>query len=213
MSARPDVLTVRPDEPATLNDHESRSDGHAWLMQTTMDVVNFVAAQPVLMAPLRAVATLALPDCWIGGGVIRNAVWDHLHGHPVRIAAGTDVDVVYFDPQSASAERDLQIEWRLSASWPGIPWSVRNQARMHERNGDAPYLSTEDACRRWPETATAIAARLWDGQVQVIAPHGVDDLVRLIVRPTPAFDRKMQVYEARLATKDWSRRWPRLTFL
>lgn len=47
----------------------------------------------------------------------------------------------------------------------------------------------------------------------VIAPHGIDDLVHMIVRPTPAFRTKMSVYEQRLASKVWARRWPQLTFL
>jgi uncharacterized protein len=182
-------------------------------MQTLRDVTNFVAEQPLLMALLRAIATLAIDDCWIGGGIIRNSVWDYLHDYPVRLATESDVDVVYCDRRNVNPESDLAIKRRLTNDWPDIPWSVRNQARMHERNGDAPYRSSEDACRCWPETATAIAARLWDGQVQIVAPHGVDDLVRMIVRPTPAFCTKMSVYERRLASKDWARRWPRLTFL
>jgi uncharacterized protein len=182
-------------------------------MQTLRDVTNFVGEQALLMALLRAIATLDIDDCWIGAGVIRNAVWDYLHGYPVQLASGSDVDVVYCDHRNVNSERDRVIERRLTNDWSGIPWSVHNQARMHERNADAPYRDSADAIRCWPETATAIAARLWDGQVQIIAPHGVDDLVRMIVRPTPAFRTKMSVYELRLASKNWARRWPRLTFL
>jgi hypothetical protein len=180
-------------------------------MWTVQDVANFVGGQPLLMGLLRAIDTLALDDCWLGAGVIRNAVWDYLHDYPVQFAAGSDVDVVYFDHLKVHSEIDL--EHRLAKNWTTIPWSVRNQARMHERNGDPPYRNTEDAVRCWPETATAVAAGLRDGRVQIIAPHGVDDLVHLIVRPTPVFKKKLSVYERRLASKEWARRWPRLTFL
>src|SRR6201996_9039203 len=122
------------------------------------------------MGLLRAVAALAIDDCWIGAGVVRNAVWDHLHNYSVQLVSGSDVDVVYFDRSKASPERDVEIERQLANNWTGIRWSVRNQARMHERNGDAPYRDTEDAVRCWPETATAVAARLCEGQVQIIAP-------------------------------------------
>jgi uncharacterized protein len=81
---------------------------------------------------------------------------------------------------------------------------------MHTRNGDAPYHSTADAVRRWPETATAVAARIDAGRVEILAPHGIDDLVGLIVRPTPAFRDKPEQVLNRLAAKDWLRRWPRL---
>lgn len=182
-------------------------------MRTLPDIAQFVAAQPHLMALLRAVATLRVDDCWIGAGAVRNAVWDHLHGYPVQPVSGSDVDVVYCDHRSIGPERDRELERRLSRDWTGIPWSVHNQARMHGRNGDAPYRDTEDAIRHWAETATAIAARFHDGQVRIIAPHGVDDLVGLIVRPTPAFATRQEIYQSRVASKEWSRRWPRLTFL
>jgi len=182
-------------------------------MRTVEDVANFVGEQPLLMGLVRAVATLAIDDCWIGGGVIRNAVWDYLHDYSVQLVSGSDVDVVYCDHSNVNSERDMVIERQLTNDWTGIPWSVRNQGRMHQRNGDVPYRDTEDAARCWPETATAVAARLSDGRVQIIAPHGIDDLVHMIVRPTPAFRTKMSVYDRRLASKDWARRWPRLTFL
>ena len=181
-------------------------------MRTVEDVAVFVGAQARLMALLRAIAPLAVDDCWIGAGVIRNAVWDYLHDYPVQLAAGSDVDVVYCDKSNVKLETDLEIQRRLTADWADVPWSVCNQARMHERNGDPPYRDVEDAIRCWPETATAIAARLRDGRVQIIAPHGVDDLVDMIVRPTPVFRTKMPVYERRIAAKDWARQWPRLSF-
>ena len=70
-------------------------------------------------------------------------------------------------------------------------WSI--SFPPYERNGDAPYRKTDDAIRCWPETATAIAARLSGTRVEVLAPHGVHDLVNLIVRPRPSpknFDAK-----------------------
>jgi hypothetical protein len=66
-------------------------------MRTVQDVANFVGEQPLLMGLLRAVATLAIDDCWIGGGIIRNAVWNYLHDCSVQLVSGSDVDVVYCD--------------------------------------------------------------------------------------------------------------------
>ncbi len=83
---------------------------------------------------------------------------------------------------------------------------------MHERNGDPPYRSSADAMRHWPDTATAVAARWTRNGVQVMAPLGVEDLLGLIVRPGPAFARKMDVYRHRIASKDWATRWPKLRF-
>jgi len=81
---------------------------------------------------------------------------------------------------------------------------------MHLQNGDPPYLNTADALRHWPETCTAIAARSLDGRIELLAPFGIDDLVSLVVRPTPTFADKIEVYRARIASKAWQVRWPKL---
>ena len=173
------------------------------------DIAAFIAGQPSMMRVLLAVAGQHLPDGWVGAGFVRNAVWDALHGlaSPRECA---DVDVVFFDPSDASPERDAGIEADLVAGYPDVPWSVRNQARMHARNGDAPYADTRDALRHWPERCTAIAARASGNRVELLAPLGVDDLVGLIVRPTPAFAGKMNIYRQRVQQKNWLRLWPRL---
>ena len=92
---------------------------------------------------------------------------------------------------------------------PALPWSVRNQARMHTRNADAPYRSATDAMRPWPETASAVAAWLdAAGCLHIAAPCGLFDLA---LRPTPvAAARRPRVFAARLAAKPWLHEWPRL---
>jgi hypothetical protein len=182
-------------------------------MRGEKPVVEIIQAMPRLMDCLTAVGALRLPDCWIGAGAIRNTVWDRLHGFSDDTAHDTDVDVVWFDPEKASPDQDSALEARLSAAMPGQEWQVRNQARMHMRNRDPAYRDTEDALRYWPETATAVAARLRNGQVELIAPFGLDDLLGLTVRPTPAFRQKPEIYAARQASKNWSVRWPKLKFL
>jgi hypothetical protein len=181
-------------------------------MQSRIEIAKFLEGQPLILSILKQVEALSLEDCWVGAGLIRNAVWNHLHGRPVELSLDGDVDVVYWDLNDISSERDITIEKRLFRENANIPWSVHNQARMHERNGDAPYRNVEDAIRYWPETATAIAARLIGTDVEVLAPHGVQDLINLIVRPTPAFVLKQSVYSTRFSAKDWARRWPRLQF-
>ncbi len=161
-------------------------------------------------AALLAVASLDLPDCWIGAGAIRTAVWDRLHGRPPAPPDG-DVDVVWFDPARADPSLDRALEAVLRARAPGPDWSVRNQARMHARNGDAPYRSTMDAMRFWPETATAVAARCTAGGCEVAAPFGFGDLVGLLLRPTPAFSgARHPAFLARVRDKGWLARWPLL---
>ena len=160
------------------------------------------------MSQLKAVESLSLPDCWIGAGFLRNTVWDALHSHPITGALLGDVDVVYFEAVNANRGRDQKIEDLLRTICPNVPWSVKNQARMHLKNGDPPYTGTIDAMRNCPETATAIAARSNGAPVELAAPYGVDDLLNMIVRPTPPFLKKMKQYDERLESKNWVARWP-----
>lgn len=192
----------------------------------------FIGADPARMRVLAAVRALALPDCWVAAGLVRNAVWDCLHGRTVMPLSGQvlsdlplvnlagaapaqsagDIDVIWFDRQHASAADDAALEDRLRQAEHHLAWSVKNQARMHERNGDAPYCSAADAMRYWPETATAVGVRLGaDNVIEVAAPLGLDDLFDLIVRPTERFQgAKLPLYQQRVRAKAWHHTWPLL---
>jgi uncharacterized protein len=173
----------------------------------SFDISSFVATQPAMMKVLEVVAALNLPDCWVGAGFVRNPVWDALHGRPWS-PSYTDIDVVYFDAADIGPKRDEVIEAELRVTSPDAPWSVKNQARMHLQNGDPPYTDTADAMRHWPETCTAVAVRSVGHRVELLAPLGIGDLLSMIVRPTPAFANKLEIYRTRLARKAWSLSWP-----
>jgi hypothetical protein len=173
--------------------------------------LSLIAADAERMRLLRVVRNLGLPDCWIGAGFVRSAVWDHLHGYPPSLSSAGDVDVVWLDRGRASSEEDRRLENVLAVAAPDIAWSVKNQARMHHHNGDPPFATMEDALRHWPETAGAVAVRLTDDRLDVLAPFGLEDLFALIVRPTPAFATdRLPVVRTRLREKRWLERWPRL---
>ncbi|GAA4035111.1 hypothetical protein GRI94_08580 [Erythrobacter jejuensis] len=160
---------------------------------------------------LGVVAELDLPDCWIAAGFVRNAVWDSLHKRSESPVLG-DVDVVWFDRNCSDPARDRAIEHTLHTTEPTIDWSVKNQARMHIRNGDAPYQSATDAMRHWPETATAVAAkRVCSDECEIASPLGLDDLIGLVLRPTIKFTvQKRSIFEERVRSKAWRRKWPML---
>lgn len=162
---------------------------------------------------LHKVRSLNLPDCWVAAGFVRNAVWDHLHGH-AHSPLASDVDVIWFDPARCDRSLDQHLEALLHDGLPGIDWSVKNQARMHLRNADPPYASATDAMRFWPETATAVAVRLNEtGHCEVAAPLGLDDLFGLVLRPTAGFAQaKRALYDERLRAKTWHLRWPLLRY-
>lgn len=173
-----------------------------------------LAEDPVRMAALSAVQALDLPDGWIGAGFVRDAVWDHLHGYGHQPIAG-DVDVVWFDREQCDPEYDRALEDQLRHRAPTFNWSVKNQARMHQHNGNPPYDSTGNALRYWPETATAVAVRLRDRAfIDTLAPWGLEDLFELRLRPTPQFEHeKLAVFSHRVASKKWLTRYPLLQLI
>jgi hypothetical protein len=170
-----------------------------------------LSSDPLRWRILGLVRGLGLPDCWVAAGFVRNAVWDHLHGRRVSPSAG-DVDVVWFCSERTVASEDRSLEAALRSLNPAIHWSVKNQARMHRRNSDMPYSSSEDAMSHWPETATSVGVRLTErDDLRIAAPFGLDDLFTLVVRPTPRFaDEKRPMFLERVHEKAWLAAWPLL---
>ncbi|WP_067732806.1 nucleotidyltransferase family protein [Novosphingobium naphthalenivorans] len=180
-------------------------------MSRKADLAALLEADALRMEAMTAVHALALPDGWIGAGFVRDAVWDHIHGRAPSPLSG-DIDVIWFDPERMDSSFDRTLEARLHAQMPALDWSVKNQARMHLRNGDAPYRDCADAMTHWPETATAIAAHLTAaGRVEINAPLGLEDLYRGRLRPTPHFaGTRRPIFEQRVCAKRWRERYPGL---
>lgn len=167
---------------------------------------------------LGAVRELALPDWCVGGGVIRNLVWDYLHEYSEPSRPG-DVDVAYFDAENTSRERDILEEERLRRVLPDIRWDVKNQAGIHEwfeeRFGYpvSPLSSTHEAVATWPETASAVALTLTPlDEIEVYAPLGLEDLFALVVRRNPARVTP-ELYLRRIAEKKYAERWPNVRII
>jgi hypothetical protein len=175
-------------------------------------------ATPWCMQALHAVAQLSLHDCCIGAGAVRALVWDALHGR-VQPSVPGDIDVAYFDADDLQPRREVELRQRLEALLPGVPWDVCNQARVHLWFEDyfgyavPPLLSLDDAIASWPEFATAVGIYLQpDGEIGIVAPHGLDDLFNMVVRRNPA-RISLDGYAQRLASKDFAARWPRVTII
>lgn len=171
-----------------------------------------VRGTPHFMAMLAAVEATGLPDAWIAAGAVRSLVWDHLHGRPPA-TDWADVDVLYFDASDTTKAPEQAAEARLNVLMPGIPWEVRNQARMHAKTGQQPYRDTEDGLRHFAETPTAVAVRLRDTHIGILAPHGLGDLFDCIARPVFDAPEMAVFYRDRMAAKNWPARWPKVRVL
>lgn len=200
---------------------------------TEEDVVAILIADSARARIVDAVAALGLPECWIAGGFVRNAVWDARFGKGKQTPIN-DVDVVYFKPLGSYGLEEAEVLRLVSAQepnpvWeeeermrtaleeavPGYEFEVKNQARMHisvaRIEAHPPYASLADAVSGWVETATATGIRRRDdGAYEVLAPFGLDDLAAGIVRPTSeAYTERAQT---RAAEKGWYASWPEVRF-
>ncbi|NQX46762.1 nucleotidyltransferase family protein [Paenibacillus tritici] len=186
------------------------------LIHTESDILRLVGEDIWMMDILNAASTLQLPDWWVCAGFVRSKIWDVQHGLTARTPLA-DIDVIYYDPGDLRKEAEKSWEAQLKSRYPGIPWSVKNQARMHIVNNLPPYSSSTDGMSKFPETATALGLSLTeDGQLILAAPHGVQDAVQLVLRPSPYFaahPHLLPVFERRIAGKNWQSLWSGLRIL
>jgi HAD superfamily phosphoserine phosphatase-like hydrolase len=206
-----DVLPLLGDPPT---DVPARDAGQA----LEAEVQSILLADPWFVDVLRTVREIDPPDWVVGSGVIRNIVWDHLHGSRGRTPPN-DVDVAIFDPINRSRHRDDALGAELQRRRPAVPWEVTNQAGVHLwyecrfGNPIAPIRSIDDAVSRWPETATAVAVRLReDDRLDVVAPCGLDDLLRMVLRRNPKQVTR-EYFRQRVESKKIREIWPNVTVI
>lgn len=184
-------------------------------LRTKADIFQVIYKDKNMMKTLQAVESLQLPDSWICAGWLRSKIWDIQHGYHIQTKS-PDIDVIYFDNDQMSEATEKELEKKLHDIMPELPWSVKNQARMHLTNQVPAYLHSIDAISKFPETATAIAIRITkEGALEIAAPHGITDVCEGIIRPTPFFQqstKRMKIYEKRVREKNWQSRWPNLMY-
>ena len=178
-------------------------------LSNEQDIIELITADEWMMHVLQCASSLGLPDWWVCAGFVRSKVWDTLHRYEERTPL-PDVDVIYFEPDIVDEETEKRLERILTNLDPTIPWSVKNQARMHVVNHVCPYSSSIDGMSKFPETATAIGVTLDDKEeLHLSAPYGVEDLIFMRIKPTPYFEQS-QLFKDRLIAKKWSAKWPKV---
>lgn len=168
---------------------------HIWLEQDA-----------VRMEVLKTLQSLAIPDAWVAAGFVRNLVWDRLHDYQDSTPLH-DVDVIYFAKNEPESEQK-KFEKSLSQQLPTVNWQVKNQALMHERNGDRPYENCQDAMSFWPECETAVAVRLHNDKLEFLTAFGWESLFALQITYNPK--RSWSTFIQRVEDKKWQTLWPKL---
>lgn len=174
-------------------------------------IIQLIKQDDIRVKALECVSSLGLPQCYIAAGFIRNLVWDSLHNKQTPTALN-DVDVIYYDANGNNQNKYLEYEARLSVLMPELNWQVRNQANMHLKNGDKPYLSSIDAMSYWPEKETAVAIRKLENQdYECVSAFGFESLFDLKISHNPK--RTKAIFEHRVTSKKWLDYWPKLTLV
>lgn len=182
------------------------------MLKTKADIIKLIQSDEQMMEIIKVASTLNLPDWWICAGFVRSKIWDTLHGFTERTQT-PDVDVIYFDHTNIDENVEKELENKLINIMPQIPWSVKNQARMHVINNLPPYTCSEDAISKFPETATALGVRLEKDILVLTAPCGIEDVINLELKPTPFFIKTKELaatYEERIIKKNWKAIWHKI---
>ena len=175
------------------------------------ELINIIKKEDWLMNILKKARDLNLPDWYIGAGAIRNTVWNHLHSKSGIPPIG-DIDLIYYDGKDIAGKKEKEAEKILHKSMSLFKWEVVNQATAHRFNkGRAKASSSCNAISHWIETPTCVGVRLEkDDSFTICAPHGLEDLFNLIVRPTTIASQNLLRYNKRIKENNWIKNWPKL---
>ncbi|WP_420974700.1 nucleotidyltransferase family protein [Bacillus thuringiensis] len=194
-------------------------------IKTEKDIIRLIENDEWMMNVLQMAKSLELPDWWVCAGFVpglcrlcagfvRSKIWDTLHDYEAKTAM-PDVDVIYYDSLHQDEIYEQSLETKLMNIDATIPWSVKNQARMHVVNNMPPYSSSVNAISKFPETATALGVTLDElNNVILTAPCGIEDVLSLQVRPTAHFlksKERLHMYKNRVIKKNWQSKWPNIT--
>lgn len=185
-----------------------------------MDRDHFLALalrNPVNVAIGDELHRLALPDAWLVAGCLAQTVWNVLTDRAIDHGI-SDYDVFYFDPDTSWEAEDAvirQLHARLGHL--GVKVEIRNQARVHlwypDKHGRPypPLTCATDGIDRFLTQNTQVGVRRTGDGYEVYAPHGFDDIARLITRPNRAANFSAANYAAKAAR--WKALWPELTII
>ena len=177
-----------------------------------------IRADPMLMAVLRGLREVDLPDWQLVAGALYNNVWNALSGRPAMTGVN-DIDVVYFDASDLSYEAEDKVIRQLAQRFGDLPLpvQVRNQARVHlwfpQKFGQpfSPLSSSSEMLGRYASKTHAVAARLEaDDTLTILAPFGLDDIFSFRIVPNPVLANR-PAHEAKAARA--KRIWPEITVI
>ncbi|WP_027061318.1 nucleotidyltransferase family protein [Mesorhizobium loti] len=160
--------------------------------------LDIVSGDPLVRDALIRAHALALPDWLVVSGALYNSVWNHLTGKPSGYGI-KDVDLFYFDDGDLSYEAEDAVIRRAAEHFEGLalPVEVRNQARVHlwypQKFGQPcpRYTSASQSVSYFASKTHAVGVRYdADGQLELVAPFGLDDVFSFRITPNRVMDNQ-----------------------
>lgn len=160
--------------------------------------LDIVWNDPLVREALTRARDLDLPQWRVVSGVLYNTVWNALTGRPSGHGI-KDVDLFYFDAADLSWEAEDAVIATGAEVFGGLPRPVeiRNQARVHlwfeKRFGEpySPLSSCEEGIDRFASRTHSVGIRLCpDGEFDLYAPFGLDDIFSFRVTPNRVLDNR-----------------------
>ncbi|MEW5009248.1 MAG: nucleotidyltransferase family protein [Cycloclasticus sp.] len=175
----------------------------SYLVETITDIPEVIELLDILKG-------IELPNHYLAGGAVTQAVWNRKLGNP-PLHNVKDFDVIYFDKEHSSSESQLEEEIDKLKSF-NVAVDVKNQAKVHEWYGNKfgneiqPLKQSEDGIRMWlPCFATGV--RLDGDTIKVFSPYGLEDLVNMVIRPNKLAMSK-ENYDS--MNRSFKLRWPNI---
>lgn len=178
--------------------------------------LDIVLQEPLICQALAGAKSLDLPDWLLVSGALYNSVWNHLTGKPSGYGI-KDVDLFYFDGSDLSYEAEDGVIAAAIPIFAGLPLPVeiRNQARVHlwypaKFGQPCPrYTSASQSISCFASKTHAVGVRYdADGQLDLVAPFGLDDLFSFRITPNRVMDNQ-RTHETKGARA--KENWPEIT--
>ncbi|SBS32526.1 hypothetical protein MSP8886_02454 [Marinomonas spartinae] len=173
-------------------------------------LVDTISNIPEMMELLTILNEIKLPNHYLAGGSVTQAVWNRKLGNDPLYKV-KDFDVVYFDQKMSRSEKEYEAEIDFRKTYL-MPVDVKNQANVHEwygakfGNNIEPLKESEDGIRMWLP-CFAVGIRLVDDVLDVFAPFGLEDQANMIIRPNKTAMSK-ENYDT--MNRSFKQRWPNL---
>lgn len=157
-----------------------------------------------------------LQNYYVSSGCINQTIFNYYHGYDLNKGI-EDIDIIYYD-KDISIEKEEKTRQYLNSLFINmdISFDIINEARTHlwfkkdYGYNIEPYQSVEEAISTFGATVSCIGVRLEKGEFIVYAPYGLNDLFKMVIRPTKNIFGK-EKYEQK--AMKWKKKWSKLTII